>query len=247
MAKNRFLSVRNCDLRRFGMPETAYSSIVAARRITAPAKKPPRPLRPAPPPPQTTQTTKPRRPIKCGFRVAALVLKLRYFSDRTGLLEHLRFQMPIFRPVGPVLSAQGKALGMVLECSSALKGPFTALYAVRFCYGCCLNGPFQGRIVGGHGTQGFADFALGCRNEPFRLKDGLIRGTIRVALSTFEARHGVLCGFPLLALFEVALSDAMWIRVLASEPIPRKGSGVRHPPVFTIARPFASLFLGICL
>ena len=63
-----------------------------------------------------------------------------------------------------------------------------------------MNGPFQGRIVGGHGTQGFADFALGCRNEPFRLKDGLIRGTTRVALSTFEARHGVLCGFPLLAL-----------------------------------------------
>ncbi len=57
--------------------------------------------------------------------------------------------MPVLRPVGPVLSAQGKALGMVLECSPALKGPFTALYAVRFCYGCCLNGPFQGRIVGG--------------------------------------------------------------------------------------------------
>ena len=72
---------------------------------------------------------------------------------------------------------------MVLECSSALKGPFTALFAVRFCYGCCLNGPFQGRIVGGHGTQGFADFALGCRNEPFRLKDGLILGTTGIANS----------------------------------------------------------------
>ncbi len=66
---------------------------------------------------------------------------------------------------------------MVLECSSALKGPFTALFAMRFCYGCCLNGPFQGRIVYVAGTQGFADFALGCRNEPFRLKDGLICGT----------------------------------------------------------------------
>ena len=64
---------------------------------------------------------------------------------------------------------------MVLECSSALKGPFTALFAVRFCYGRCLNGPFQGRIVGRHGTQGFADFALGWWNELFRLKDGRIR------------------------------------------------------------------------
>ena len=72
---------------------------------------------------------------------------------------------------------------MVLECSSALKGPFTALFAVRFCYGCCLNGPFQGRIVGGHGTQGFADFALGWWNEPFRLKDGLMRGTTGIANS----------------------------------------------------------------
>ncbi len=32
--------------------------------------------------------------------------------------------MPIFRPEGSVLSAQGNALGIVLECSSALKGPF---------------------------------------------------------------------------------------------------------------------------
>ena len=35
--------------------------------------------------------------------------------------------MSVFRPVGPILSAQGEvgeALGMVLECSSALKGPF---------------------------------------------------------------------------------------------------------------------------
>ena len=91
--------------------------------------------------------------------------------------------MPILRPVGPVPSAQGKALGMVLECSSALKGPFTALFAVRRRHGCCLNGPFQGRIVGGHGTQGFADFALGWWNEPFRLKDGLIRDTTGIANS----------------------------------------------------------------
>ena len=85
--------------------------------------------------------------------------------------------MPVLRPVGPVLSAQGKALGMVLECSSALKGAVHRPVYGEVLLGCCLNGPFQGRIVGGHGTQGFADFALGWWNEPFRLKDGLIRDT----------------------------------------------------------------------
>ena len=72
---------------------------------------------------------------------------------------------------------------MVLECSPSLKGPFTALFAARCRHVCLLNGSFQGRIVGGHGTQGFADFALGWWNEPFRLKDGLIRGTTGIANS----------------------------------------------------------------
>ncbi len=32
--------------------------------------------------------------------------------------------MPVFRPEGSVLTAQGNALGMVFECTSALTGPF---------------------------------------------------------------------------------------------------------------------------
>ena len=81
-------------------------------------------------------------------------------------------------------------------------------------------------------------------NNPFLLA----RRASALARDYYRFYDGVPSrGFPSLARFEVALSDAMWIHVLASEPIPRKGSGVRHPPVFTIARPFASLFLGICL
>ena len=76
-----------------------------------------------------------------------------------------------------------------MECPSALKGPFevqrpcdrscAVLFAVRCRLGWGLNGPFQGRIVGDHRTQGFA---LGCKNEPFRLEDCLTNAT-RIANS----------------------------------------------------------------
>ena len=83
--------------------------------------------------------------------------------------------MSVLRPVGPVLSAQvgaskasgglGIVVGMSIgpergrsRCVARAIHPYIShcLFAVRFCYGCCLNGPFQGRIVGAAGTQGFA-------------------------------------------------------------------------------------------
>ena len=49
-------------------------------------------------------------PFSC--QPAAQVLKLRHIEVQTRVFEHLGFQMPVFRPVGPVPSAQGKALGI---------------------------------------------------------------------------------------------------------------------------------------
>ena len=65
-----------------------------------------------------------------------------------------------------------------MECPSALKGPFIALFCGDVLLGMVFERPLSGpnRGCGGYPRlRGFADFALGWWNEPFRLEDGLIR------------------------------------------------------------------------
>ena len=89
--------------------------------------------------------------------------------------------MPILWPVGPVLSAQvgasiaSEGLGMVLEFSSALNGPFIALFAMRFCYECLLNGPFRAEswVRRLPKASRLRRLRLGLLEQPFRLEDGL--------------------------------------------------------------------------
>ena len=87
--------------------------------------------------------------------------------------------MPVLRPVGPVLSAQvgaskasgglGIVVGMSIgpergrsRCSARAIHPYISHRPVL-------------RRSGYPRLRGYADFALGCWNEPFRLEDGLIR------------------------------------------------------------------------
>ena len=61
----------------------------------------------------------------------------------------MRFQMPVFQPIGSVLSAQGNGVGMFI----GPEGPFTVPRSQHLCeaVSCTwarLNGPFQVRIVG---------------------------------------------------------------------------------------------------